>query len=385
MKKYISHILTILSVICISAGCSKDEDNNIIYPVTDLSENSTANCYIVPSAGSYSFKTVRGNTTVSVGNPASAVVLWESFGTDVKPDVGDIVKYVEYKDGYVTFTTPDQLNNGNALIAVKDADDNILWSWHIWVCKDYNPTKDNQQVYKNNAGVMMDRHLGATSATPGDIHAFGLLYQWGRKDPFLSAGRIPTGADVDGMLDQAASTLEWPSAVKSDKSTGTIEYAVNHPTTFISNSDSNSDWLMDNYQRWNNKKKTEYDPCPAGWKVPGKYNVDEDSYTIWRWSFSEKQWKTVSNWDKTNLGMDFAKTDKKLGSAECIWYPAAGCRKYSDGKLIYVGTCGPCWSSFGSDYLVRDSMALHFDNTGRVTTNQTIGRAFAASVRCVAE
>ena len=33
----------------------------------------------------------------------------------------------------------------------------------------------------------MDRNLGATSAALGDVGALGLLYQWGRKDPFLGS------------------------------------------------------------------------------------------------------------------------------------------------------------------------------------------------------
>ena len=31
---------------------------------------------------------------------------------------------------------------------------------------------------------MMDRNLGATSVTPKDQNAYGVWYQWGRKDPF---------------------------------------------------------------------------------------------------------------------------------------------------------------------------------------------------------
>ena len=37
---------------------------------------STANCYIVSEQGTYSFKTVKGNSSKSVGDVASAEVLW---------------------------------------------------------------------------------------------------------------------------------------------------------------------------------------------------------------------------------------------------------------------------------------------------------------------
>ena len=99
------------------------------------------------------------------------------------PAVGDLVKNVSYSNGEITFRATDR--KGNAVIAAKDAAGNILWSWHIWLTD-----QPVEHVYKNNAGTVMDRNLGATSATPGDIGALGLLYQWGRKDPFLGSSSI---------------------------------------------------------------------------------------------------------------------------------------------------------------------------------------------------
>ena len=53
----------------------------------------------------------------------------------------------------------------------------ILWSYHIWV------TDVADQPFgvnsKGNSYTVMDRNLGAVSATPGDAGAIGLLYQWG--------------------------------------------------------------------------------------------------------------------------------------------------------------------------------------------------------------
>jgi uncharacterized protein YjdB len=136
----------------------------------DLSLSGTANSYIVSQKGAYKFKAVKGNSSESVGAVSSAEVLWETFGTDVTPNVGDLVKNVSYKDGEVTFYTAETFREGNAVIAAKDASGNILWSWHIWL------TDEPQvQEYYNNAGTMMDRNLGAASATPGDVGALGLL------------------------------------------------------------------------------------------------------------------------------------------------------------------------------------------------------------------
>lgn len=131
----------------------------------NLSDKGTANCYIVSAPGTYGFNgTVKGNSNESVGNPVSAEVLWESFGTGTAPKVGDIINSVSIEKGTVFFSTPATLRNGNAVIAVKDNSGRIFWSWHIWVCEGYDPIA-TQQIYANNAGIMMDRNLGAFSVS----------------------------------------------------------------------------------------------------------------------------------------------------------------------------------------------------------------------------
>ena len=173
-----------------------------------LSSNGTANCYVVSSSGTYSFPTVKGNSSQSVGAVASAAVLWESFGTSQTPLVGDLISKVSYSNGIITFQTNNTFKEGNAVIAAKVVSGKILWSWHIWLTD-----QPQGQVYYNNAGTMMDRNIGATSATPGDVGALGLLYQWGRKDPFLGSSSISSNT-------LAKSTITWPSAVKSTSSNG---------------------------------------------------------------------------------------------------------------------------------------------------------------------
>ena len=231
---------------------------------TNLASVSSSNCYIVSQGGSYCLPVVKGNASSDwLYQTTESEVLWESFGTSTAPSVGDLVKYVSYKDGYIAFLTADTFKEGNAVIAAKDASGKILWSWHIWFTD-----QPQEQVYYNNAGAMMDRNLGATSATPGDVGSLGLLYQWGRKDPFLSSSSISNAV-------VAKSTIIWPSPVLSNSSNGTIEYAIASPTTFITANDSNHDWYYtgssstDN-TRWTTSSTTKsiYDPCPAGWRVP---------------------------------------------------------------------------------------------------------------------
>ena len=306
--------------------------------IVNLSENGTANSYIVSAAGTYKFTPAKGNSSESVGSIASAEVLWETFGTDVTPNVGDLVKNVKYENGVISFETPSAYKKGNAAIAAKDASGKILWSWHIWLTD-----QPEGQVYYNNAGTMMDRNLGATSATPGDVDALGLLYQWGRKDPFLGSSSISSNTE-------AKSTLTWPSEVNSNSSYGTIAYATANPTTFISGNADNVDWYYtgssstDN-TRWttSDSSKSIYDPCPAGWRVP-----DGGDYGVWSQAVGSYD-EFVYPHDSTNKGMSVS---GKFGSASTIWYPASGYR-YSSRNLYQVGTLGYYWSA--TPYIYFDS------------------------------
>ena len=341
---------------------------------------SVANSYVISSSGTYQIKTVYGNSTKAIDGISSAEVLWESYGTSETPTVGSIVKDASYSNGIITFSTPSILKNGNAVIAVKDASGNILWSWHIWVCKDFNPVATGQEYY-NDAGTMMDRNLGATSATPGTVEALGLLYQWGRKDPFLGSCSISSNT-------KAASTGIWPSAVMSDGSNGTIEYAVAHPATFITSQYGNWDWFYTgsastDFTRWQSHK-TIYDPCPSGWKVPTggpsgfwciASGIPASTYSYY-------------TWDSSNRGMNLS---GKFSSASTVWYPAAGYLSCSDGNLKCVGDSGAWWSYWCSDghwwmsgYSNKENFRLN--STGLIIPSvhpdyESLGQ----SVRCVQE
>ena len=221
---------------------------------------------------------------------------------------------------------------------------------------------------------MMDRNLGATSATPGDVGALGLLYQWGRKDPFLGSSSISSNT-------LAESTIVWPSAVSSNSSNGTIEFATANPTTFITYNTNNSDWYYtgssstDN-TRWtiSGSAKSIYDPCPVGWRVP-----DGDSNGVWSKALGSSNYSSGYPYDGINKGMNFS---GKFGSDSTIWVHASGYRYYIDGSLGYVGNCGYCWSA--SLVGVRAHL-LYLSISGSVHPSDIGHRAYGCSVRCVKE
>ena len=329
-----------------------------------LDSNGSSNCYIVSESGAYKFRSVQGNSETSVEDVSKVEVLWESFGTDVAPNVGDLIKSVSYKNGEITFQTADTFKEGNAVIAAKDASGTILWSWHIWLTD-----QPEEQVYYNNAGTMMDRNLGATSATPGDVGALGLLYQWGRKDPFLGSSSISESVEAE-------STISWPSAVQSDASNGTISYATEHPTTFICGNSYNGDWYYTGSYTTDNtcwqSLKTIYDPCPVGWRVP-----DGGENGVWAKALGSSSWY-AGTYDESNEGMDFS---NKFASGQIVWYPASGYCNPDSGVLEYVGRYGYYWSC-----TPNNSGAYEFSFAGINVAPVVSGdHALGIAVRCIKE
>ncbi len=348
----------------------------------DLSATATSNCYMVSFPGEYRFVPTKGNSSESVGEISNVEVLWETLGTDVAPEAGDLISSVSYQNGYITFNA--SARKGNALIAAKDDDGNILWSWHIWMT---DPPKE--QLYNNNAGTMMDRNLGATSASAGDVRALGLLYQWGRKDPFLS------GESISGNIPAKSTLATWPYPVSSNASNGTIAYATANPTTFIKYNTNNYDWYYSgkhetDLTRWQ-PTKTIYDPCPVGYRVPG-----HDIAVVGVGSFWNIAFDSIGNFinivfDDINCGYYFGGIEAALNyiTTEECWYPAAGNIECSDayGSLLNVGTAGRYWTCTRVPHVGVTNVAdLVFFNNGEVSPGSCMSsRAIGQSVRCLKE
>ena len=323
--------------------------------IIDLSSTGTANCYIVSESGKYKFNaSVKGNSSESIGEAVSAEVLWESFGTDVTPSVGDIVRSVTYKEGYIEFETPTELAEGNAVVAAKDASGTILWSWHIWVTD-----QPQEHIYPDDVGTIMDRNLGATSVTPGDVRALGLLYQWGRKDPFIGIGTI-------GEQEPAKMTIDGHE-IGSEFGLDELTESINYPSKFIYNGEESYNWMdnKDYKSLWGHEStKNIYDPCPTGYRVP--------SIELWQNSVI-----ALNDYSFDNIFDGFYYS---YGSGKA-WYPSIVYRSW-DGSFSYTsrGSYWSCTPSSGN--FSYKAATLKFDDTIRVFYEN---RGSARAIRCVKE
>ena len=331
-------------------------------PENDLSAAEPANCYIVSAAGTYAFKTLKGNSATLIEGGTVAEVLWESFGTDVAPAVGDLIQTADYYNNYIIFKTADQFKEGNAVIALKNKYDEVVWSWHIWFTD-----KPAEHVYANNAGTMMDRNLGATSATPGDVGALGLFYQWGRKDPFVGSSSISSWK-------KAASTNEW--IIKAEANGVSIDFTIQNPTTLVVFSGTTGrDWKdTANGNLWNINKSA-YDPCPPGWRVPtGGTNG------VW----ATAGFPTGSNSEladtENKYGILFPK--QYCGAEEGAWYPACGILHYIQHSNMNQWVGNGMYTSCTTDSQKAFYYRFNKNGTDFKAHNSTNSRGFSYPVRC---
>ena len=322
-----------------------------------LSAEGTANCYIAHSCASYSFDaTVKGNGKgdgysnyilkhgVKIKGATYATLAWEATYDGDKTRSTKIIEgepLYNTEDGRVYFTTGE--SEGNALITIHNGAGETLWSWHIWV------TDATPMVSYGKRLDWMDRNLGALTNAIGDIANRGMLYQWGRKEPFLPSyveymtvprhsyddnyNLLETEEEYYAIQAEIERVREQVNLVNTQvgngnctwnyvgnvppvalEAPGNIEYAIQHPTTIlgcrvdIPIGEYLFDWylqqdlvgsggMMQQSQSllWGNAVagtdyKSIFDPCPVGYAVPpcGAFGTLESGYAC---TYVDSEWQ----------------------------------------------------------------------------------------------
>lgn len=344
-----------------------------------------ANCHVVKPGGTLTIKAVKGNSTTALEFDNATLVWQDAIGlvSSVSGNGSEGVVVVRLADG----------KEGNAVVAARDGD-RIVWSWHVWVT-DYDPEADIFE-WTNANGITykyMDRNLGAFSAEKYSKESLGLMYQWGRKDPF------PGGDDVESQIqkriydingNQIYMKIEERPTYNDNTSTN-LQLAIEHPDVFYGAPSSSwpvVDWLTDkaalqNNDLWGGKTnaKTVYDPCPEGWRIPAAGNG---------WGFRTEYKKKGSLNDDGEYDESypwFQDYDKCIGfryktkAGKEYWFPLVGKLDPNNGTLQSVGGSGyynTCTDN--SNTVFYECLAW-----GNPASESMLNRTHGAATRCIKE
>lgn len=292
---------------------------------------TTANCYVVNAAGTYKLPLVYGN---AIKNGAKNEKAYNGTGftdhnglsisspyingakdaTLVWSDGFYMFKDIKLSDDkrYLIFTIdPDYMQQANGVLAVRDAYDNIMWSWHIWVTEHkvldetytvhgygsdntrYNLMQcnlgwvDGKSVYYNQrnltfkfvqAGSDETVELNVTQeGAKFDYKDVGsTYYQWGRKDPLVALKNW----DLIGANEYRPHQVgKEDYSYRTEAKRVSIGESIQHPNVYYVRSGTGN-WNSNPVEAlWNNQSnggtiedvsstKTIYDPSPRGFQVP---------------------------------------------------------------------------------------------------------------------
>lgn len=287
---------------------------------------TTANCYVVNAVGTYKLPLVYGNglKNGAKNNPAfngnfkdyqnnTITDPWIK-GTDncclVWSDGFYMFKNVHKEGDYLVFTLdPNYTQQANAVLAVRDASNNIMWSWHIWVTdRNVNATHDVEGWNESTHYYLMSCNLGwidgkqvyynqrnfaftFTQNGTGTVRTLNVVqkgdhfdykdagstyYQWGRKDPMVALKNRELHDKDDYRLHEVGQDgYGYNTSAKHV----TLGEAIQHPNVFYTTTSTYYCWLSTPiYNLWNtnspenpnitNPTKTLYDPSPRGFKIP---------------------------------------------------------------------------------------------------------------------
>ena len=321
-----------------------------------LSKNGTANSYIVNSAGSYRFSANRlGNSnsainSITTGTPSTVEILWES--TLIPPlysydsfsyghETGTLISNIQYVNEQIVFTTTG--NEGNALVALKNSSGTIMWSWHLWFVNE-----EINELATSSSLKIMDRNLGAMKSNDERTEpTSGLLYQRGRKDPFV-------GGDSE-LWNYQMNTADYTTSIRN-------------PTTLYG---TDSEGWNTSSQGWHPKDM--YDPCPPGWKIPQMSDFSGNwtfTYETHHYPISRvKDFISVEGYYYDDIEFPLAGKISIWGNNECFVYRGLFSEGYyylSDGYYSFRAGDGETFdNSFYSQVL-----------------SETANSAAAYSIRC---
>ena len=341
--------------------------------------NQIPNCYIVkpgtkvqiPVYKAFAMweKSAWGNNyKPSAENLATVVqVLWEDEKGLLTNIIGDnkdqlpVTSESKLNERFFTVTANNEGKTGNAAVSIRFGGE-CRWTIHIWVT-DYA----GESYQASNGMEFMDRNLGATSTNVTEPASYGVYYQACRPNPFpgpesnnsAAAMRkiyVPSGAEAKVTADNIWGPDQGQSIRRAIKDPLLFVTSGSAPNSWITTDANATDSAAEFWPSKTNRKKTAYDPCPAGWMLPVYDESGNSPYSFWSSAADEVLKK----------------------------YPAAGRLKF-DSNYAEVGSSAVLWCGDPTG-LKTCSAYINFDTDGNITGYDAVynhSRANALPVRCV--
>lgn len=407
-----------LNIDSFTSTAVEDDSINLADPDADGLQE-TANCYIAGQAGkTYRFPaTIMGNgkttlpdnafvvnttgvapgITPSALSPMSARILWQTGKS--------LVRDVKLKNGYVYFTLNGEeggsLTPGNAVIAVysgAEATGEMLWSWHIWITD--ADIDGNLQTWKVHSSVpansvmqnpqLMDRNLGALESKGYEVTGtnldHGLIYQWGRKDPFVGADDSKWGSTAMRTTydynDKEIGGFTKATKYSSEAKWTYVELVHlkredlgKYPMAYYYSGTTKNDqfwldeichdlWGCPDYGLDANKlgEKTIYDPCPPGYRVMNAYAMTGATTALAGGKFTDvAAGSNLVNY--SSFGTDKQSLQIKYDGENISYLPANGITYFEKENfpVTRTGTYGYLWSASLTNTHSGRAYRVHFD------------------------
>jgi len=408
--------------------------------ITDQ-HNPSSNCFIVKPGEKLSFepynRVEKGggydiSTYLDPTDPkktiARTLIIWQTKDCIGDNTDGNLVHYVPDTDNPQNSKIIIERTGleGNALVGAYNSSGDIIWSWHIWVTPNepdnianaiiYTTYRwDSQGIYPNERipgyGIM-PCNIGALSFRSADdmpgysiskgtkfpesqIRTFGMLYQWGRKDPFPPMIYSTGTEDANDVLEYTNqytgdhyandnrtivnktskySTSDLFHSELGRNQTNPIAYAIAHPTVYLSGTNTSGgnsyfnggDWcgrsgsdglwggtkgsggyvvessggiwnrvyahLYDNYG-----EKSIFDPCPKGWRVPpGDLWL---GFTSTGRNPTNYEQQVNYCFEESGYRPGLSMFVRDWGTGPTVYFPLQGTRVYN-GRCSNTGLCG---------------------------------------------
>ena len=354
----------------------------------------TANCYVISAPGSYCIPLVYGNAIkngmtnehsyktsvngkyilshfvdhegkviespyINVQNSTAPAQSANMVWTDAKSTpITNLTVTGSRENSYVNFDVPaDKIEKSNTVIAIKDKDGKVMWSWHLWIaqpdvlkttevtCKtgqkfDFiqEPLgyKETMRLKSKEREVMVrvEQTYGPSSAKQSatfkirqlgidKTEAYATYYQHSRKDAFkYSRSEFPTITDKEVSIANGIQNPDKPYEVYMYQDIGFENINL---------------WSMDfdGTTDENKSVKTIYDPCPAGFKVPER-NAFTGFTTTGEKTNVKKEFNVTGSYD---YGWNF---NNKLKNPDATFFiPAAGYQT-KKGQVERIGNYWLC-------------------------------------------